>query len=348
MSTEFFVRIIGLFVFGGVGWWIGVTLSDPKDTTGYYRNILSLIALGVAVGLVLTPYVTVRPIRRIRQGLQHIPAHDLFAGIIGLIIGLAVSALLALPLSMLPEPFNRVLPLCATLLFGYLGIAILVMRQKDLFALWEQRSWPGFVGGGSSGDYVLLDTSAIIDGRIADISQTGFIRGTMLIPRFVLNELQHIADSADLLRRNRGRRGLDILNRLQKESAVPIQISEVDIEGAMDVDSKLIQLARQLHCPIITNDFNLNRVAEIQGIPVLNINELANAVKSVVLPGEELTVRVIQEGKEMGQGIGYLDDGTMVVVENGRRYIGQQLEVIVTRVLQTVAGRMIFAHIKAE
>ena len=184
----------------------------------------------------------------------------------------------------------------------------------------------------------------MIDGRIADISQTGFIGGTMLLPRFVLDELQHIADSPDALRRNRGRRGLDMLNKLQKESLVPIQISEVDIEGVSEVDSKLVKLARQLHAPIVTTDFNLNRVAALQGVQVMNINELANAVKSVVLPGEEMTVRIMQEGKEAGQGVGYLDDGTMVVVEAGRKYMGSEIEVTVTRVLQTVAGRMIFAH----
>ena len=225
----------------------------------------------------------------------------------------------------------------------------MVMRRREIFDVvgpaWSNLSLPS--GNGRStrrGEYVLLDTSAVIDGRIADISQTGFIGGTMLLPRFVLDELQHIADSPDALRRNRGRRGLDMLNKLQKESLVPIQISEVDIEGVSEVDSKLVKLARQLHAPIVTTDFNLNRVAALQGVQVMNINELANAVKSVVLPGEEMTVRIMQDGKEAGQGVGYLDDGTMVVVEAGRKYMGSEIEVTVTRVLQTVAGRMIFAH----
>lgn len=194
--------------------------------------------------------------------------------------------------------------------------------------------------------YLLVDTSAIIDGRIADISKAGFIDGTLLVPRFVLLELQHIADSADPLRRARGRRGLDMLNRLQKEAVVPLQISEVDADDVVGVDSKLVKIARTYHCPVITNDFNLNRVAELQGVKVLNINELANAVKPVVLPGEEMQVHVIQEGKELGQGVAYLDDGTMVVVENGRKYMNNDVEVVVTRVLQTVAGRMIFAQMK--
>ena len=190
----------------------------------------------------------------------------------------------------------------------------------------------------------ILDTSVIIDGRIADISRTGFIGETMLVPRFVLNELQHIADSSDSLRRNRGRRGLDMLNKLQKESVVPIRISDLDVDEVREVDDKLVMLAKQLHCPVITNDYNLNRVAELQGVMVLNVNELANAVKVIFLPGETMQVHIIQEGKEVGQGVGYLDDGTMVVVENGKRYINQTIEAMVTKVLQTAAGRMIFAQ----
>jgi uncharacterized protein YacL len=254
-------------------------------------------------------------------------------------------------LSLLPAPFGMILPFAACLVLAYLGASTVVMRQKDIFEIigpsWGGLSLPSGNGRGiKRGEYVLLDTSAVIDGRIADISQTGFIGGTMLLPRFVLDELQHIADSPDSLRRNRGRRGLDMLNKLQKESLVPIQISEVDIEGVAEVDSKLVKLARQLRAPIVTTDFNLNRVAALQGVQVMNINELANAVKSVVIPGEEMSVRVIQEGKEAGQGVGYLDDGTMVVVESGRRFMGSEIEVMVTRVLQTVAGRMIFAHPK--
>src|SRR5207253_1930112 len=193
---------------------------------------------------------------------------------------------------------------------------------------------------------ILLDTSTIIDGRIADISQTGFIFGTLLVPRFVLNELQRIADSADTMRRNRGRRGLEMLNRLQKDATVPIEITDSDVEDVIEVDGKLVKMARTLHCPIITNDFNLNRVAELQGVKVLNINELANAVKPALLPGEDITIRIMQDGKELGQGVGYLDDGTMIVVEGGRHYMNMTIEVTVTRVLQTVAGRMIFAHPK--
>jgi uncharacterized protein YacL len=236
------------------------------------------------------------------------------------------------------------------LVFAYLGFNILVMRKRDLLSLVGGLRSPGERGESRdkgaaklSGAKVLLDTSAIIDGRIADVSQTGFIGGAMVVPRFVLSELQHIADSPDALRRNRGRRGLDILSKLQRDSLVPIEMVDTDANG-MEVDARLVKMAKQHGCAILTNDYNLNRVAALQGVRVLNINELANALKAVVLPGEELTVRVIQEGKEIGQGVGYLDDGTMIVIEGGRRYLGGQLTVVVTRVLQTVAGRMIFAH----
>jgi uncharacterized protein YacL len=198
--------------------------------------------------------------------------------------------------------------------------------------------------GGSGSRSVLLDTSVIIDGRVADVAHTGFIFSPMVVPSFVLAELQHIADSPDSLKRQRGRRGLDILNRLQKEPGIPFRISDLDVEGARNVDDKRVILAKQLRCQVLTNDYNLNRVAELQGVTVLNINELANAVKAIYLPGEDLQVHVLQEGKEAGQGVGYLDDGTMVVVESGRDQIGRTVSVTVTKVLQTAAGRMIFAR----
>jgi uncharacterized protein YacL len=184
----------------------------------------------------------------------------------------------------------------------------------------------------------------IIDGRIADIAKTGFVPGTMIIPRFVLNELQYIADSPDNLRRQRGRRGMEVLSQLQKDNLTPVKINDIDVDGVREVDDKLVILARQMRCPILTNDYNLNRIAELQGVSILNVNELANAVKSVMLPGENLVVRVIQEGKEQNQGVGYMDDGTMVVVEYGRDYLGKEIQVVVTKILQTAAGKMIFAR----
>ena len=236
----------------------------------------------------------------------------------------------------------------AAIVFAYIGITVMLLRQREIFALFRRKGASEAEASaegehGAKEEALLLDTSVIIDGRIADVAHTGFIRSTLLVPRFVLAELQYIADSPDSLRRNRGRRGLEMLNRMQKDSPVPIRIIDLDVEGVRQVDAKLVQLGRQLNAPIVTNDYNLNRVAGLQGVQVLNINELSNAVKSIVLPGENMTVRVIQEGKEVGQGIAYLDDGTMVVIENGRRYMDTDLDVTVTKVLQTNAGRMIFA-----
>jgi uncharacterized protein YacL len=196
--------------------------------------------------------------------------------------------------------------------------------------------------------FKILDTSVIIDGRVADICETGFIEGIFIIPQFVLHELQHIADSPDSVKRTRGKRGLEILHRMQKSVDIEVRISEQDFPRIKEVDTKLVELAKRIDGKIITNDANLNKVAELQGVSVLNINALANALKPVVLPGEELNVYVLKEGKEPGQGVAYLDDGTMVVVENGRRFMGRSLDAIVTSVLQTTAGRMIFAKIKEE
>jgi uncharacterized protein YacL len=276
------------------------------------------------------------------------PAAVLVAGMIGLIVGLSIAGLLSFPLSLLPVPFGQILPMVGAVIFSWLGIAVFVMRQRDIFSLFRGRL-PGRLaaegaGTANEGRSVLLDTSVIIDGRIADISRTGFISGIILVPRFVLNELQHIADSADVLRRNRGRRGLEVLNRLQKESAVPVRFTDMEVSGAREVDDKLVILAKQLNCAIITNDYNLNHVAQLQGVSVLNINELANAVKAVFLPGETLHVNILQEGREPGQGVGYLEDGTMVVVDEGHRHLNEEVMVIVTKVLQTTAGRMIFAR----
>jgi uncharacterized protein YacL len=324
------------------GWWFGDWALSRGLVPGVPQVQWVLVLVGAVLGFVLTPWLTVRPLVWARRGMRQIPTQSLLGGTIGLAIGLFLAVLLAVPLSFLPSPWGWLLPILAAIVFGYLGMTAATTRQKEFSGGILSRFFKD-VAGAERDNYVLLDTSVIIDGRIADISQTGFIERTMLIPRFILNELQHIADSPDTLRRNRGRRGLDMLNKLQKESVVPIQITDTEVKDAREVDDKLVKLARQLNCPIITNDYNLNRVAELQGIKVLNINKLANAVKSVVLPGETIKVRIIQEGKELGQGVGYLDDGTMVVVENGRRYINSTLEVTVTRVLQTVAGRMIFA-----
>jgi uncharacterized protein YacL len=343
MSIEFVFRLIGMVVFAVLAFRLAVFLGgDWSDV----RAISALTLAGAALGLIITPWLTIRPFLWIRSRIQGMPAAQLIAATIGLVIGLAVAALLTPALSNLPPPLGDVMPFVASVVFGYLGMAVMVMRQRDIFLVSSRLVRDsGFRSEkAGKGDVVLLDTSVIIDGRIADISRTGFVGETMLVPRFVLNELQHVADSSDSLRRNRGRRGLDMLNKLQKESVVPIRISDLDVDEVREVDDKLVMLAKQLHCPIITNDYNLNRVAELQGIMVLNVNELANAVKVIFLPGETMQVHIIQEGKEVGQGVGYLDDGTMIVVESGKRYMNQTIQATVTKVLQTAAGRMIFAQ----
>lgn len=347
ISVEFIFRIIGAIAGSIAGGYLGNGLAELLDATPeVYVAIFGLI--GFLAGLILTPYFTVRPVRRISQSLARMPPERLVAVIVGIFIGLVAAALLSLPLALLPSPFRQIMPLAAAVVFCYLSVVILTSRQKDLQALFSnyrpvvQQSVPG---AAANENFILLDTSVIIDGRIADISQTGFIRATLLIPNFILMELQHIADSPDRIRRGRGRRGLEVLGTLQNEAPIPTRITDMDVSEVRDVDSKLIALARHLHCPIMTNDYNLNRVAELQGVSVLNVNDLANAVKVIYLPGEPLTIKIIQEGREADQGVGYLEDGTMVVVEDGRRLISQTQEVMVTKVLQTTAGRMIFARL---
>jgi uncharacterized protein YacL len=289
MSIEFIFRIIGMIVLGIAGGYLGAELSpyNPMETI---RVMLSALT-GRLAGIVLTPYFTTRPARALRSLLGRIAAETLFAGLMGLVVGLLTAALLSFPLSLLPEPFGRVLPFIGVLLFGYFGVMLFVMRQGDIMSLFGSLS--GRSGEGGSGSSwtnlnrtILLDTSVIIDGRVADIARVGFLPGTLLIPRFVLNELQYIADSPDGLRRQRGRRGMEVLSELQKLPNILVRVSDIDVEGVREVDDKLIVLGKQLKSPVLTNDYNLNRIAELQGVTVLNINELANAVKSVVLPGE--------------------------------------------------------------
>jgi uncharacterized protein YacL len=346
MSVDFVARLIGMVALFVGGFYTGTILGKSAgDQPVLWAIIFGLV--GALMGLVVTPFLTTRPIRSIRTQITQVSVRTMVAGLIGLIVGLIIAALVAFPFSMLPTPFSQLLPFIGVILFSYLGVTIMVMRQNDIMSLFGNRFSAGMKDPSASdadGNVVLLDTSVIIDGRIADIARTGFVAGPMLVPSFVLNELQHIADSSDGLRRQRGRRGLDILNRLQKDPSISFRITDLDVEGIREVDDKLVVLAKQLNSQILTNDYNLNRVAELQGVNVLNINELANAVKTVFLPGENLEVNVIQEGKEAGQGVGYLDDGTMVVIEEGKDYIDRQIPVTVTKVLQTAAGRMIFAR----
>ncbi len=351
MSIEFLFRLVGMVVLTIGGVYFGIVLSGAAGEGAAPELWAVVFALvGALVGLVITPFVTTRPARAIRGQIMQMPASALVAGMTGLIVGLIVAGLLSFPMSLLPRPLGQVLPMVGAVVLAWLGISVFVMRQRDIFSLFRGRLTGRLAADGAGtaneGRSVLLDTSVIIDGRVADISRTGFIAGTILVPKFVLNELQHIADSPDALRRNRGRRGLEVLNRLRNEANVPVRFTDQDVPGVRDVDDKLVILAKQLNCAIITNDYNLNHVAQLQGVQALNINELANAVKAVFLHGEPLSVKVIQEGREPGQGVGYLDDGTMVVVDEGRDHINSEVMVVVTKVLQTTAGRMIFARLE--
>ncbi len=274
--------------------------------------------------------------------LKAVPTQDIALVAFSLIITLLIGLLLSYPIYRIPVVGVFIAPIL-TLFLVFIGVRFVLNRKEEFTFLSSLFNRNVRNTGRENEVFKILDTSAIIDGRIVDICKTGFMEGVIVVAGFVLEELQHIADSPDLLKRNRGRRGLDVLNKIQKEMEIPVQIYEGDFEDVAEVDSKLVKLAKKINGKIITNDFNLNKVCELQNIAVLNINELANAVKPVVLPGEEMVVQIIKDGKEAGQGVAYLDDGTMIVVEGGRRFIGETIEVLVTSVLQTAAGRMIFA-----
>jgi uncharacterized protein YacL len=355
MLQRFIQLLFG--VFGGM---LGYQLHRVTDTpsgwvqeitgSGSSVNMYLFVGLGAAILFVGSSWMAkgiVAWIHGMEEKLVKLPLTDLLVGCTGLIMGLIIAALVFPSLREL-QGYGIWVSMLVTLVLAYSGQRIAYYKKDEFIRLME-----GFRFSGERRketkmfeEHKILDTSVIIDGRIADICKTGFIEGTLVIPEFVLEELQHIADSSDLLKRNRGRRGLDILNKIQKELDVHVLIYEGDFEDITEVDSKLVKLAKVLQGKVVTNDFNLNKVCELQGVSVLNINDLANAVKPVVLPGEEILVQVIKDGKEFGQGVAYLDDGTMIVVEGGRDFIGATIEVLVTSVLQTSAGRMIFAKPK--
>jgi uncharacterized protein YacL len=345
------IRLLGAAIGGLVGLGLaGVDGGLFLDAEYAGALLATWVVAWIVVGFAILPYLTVVPATWLIARVEELSTAEFVTAVIGLLIGLLMGLLLGAPLSGLPAPFGQWLPLGVSLFLGLGMLGLTVAKRKDLLLAAEtvgliRRPTTTDQQGTRRGDpHIVVDTSAIIDGRIAEIVESGFIYGTLVVPRFVLEELQHIADSSDTLRRNRGRRGLEILNRMQKDASTPVEVVEDDVPDVPEVDAKLVALARERSRVILTNDFNLNRVAELQGVRVMNINSLANAVKPAVLPGEELRVRVIQEGKEAGQGVGFLDDGTMIVVEGGARHIDKDLDVAVTRVLQTVAGRMIFAQ----
>ncbi|HHW31290.1 MAG TPA: TRAM domain-containing protein [Clostridiaceae bacterium] len=281
---------------------------------------------------------------KLEDSIQNITLYELIIGVIGLIIGLIVANLITIPFNRI-EIIGLPISISVNVIFGCLGIAIVFSKKHEIqngifFSKFNNKL------SKTSSDAKILDTSVIIDGRIVDILRSGFIEGELIVPSFVLEELRHIADSSDTLKRNRGRRGLDVLNMIQKELKHPVRIEDVGVPEGGEVDSELLNLAKKVGGKVVTIDYNLNKVASFKGVQVLNINELSNAVKPIALPGEEMTIQVIKDGKENGQGIGYLDDGTMIVIDGGRRFIGENVNVTVTSVLQTAAGRMIFAKPK--
>ena len=327
-------------------WIIRVSFVILSSLTGYLCSPYLKIAgwSGSGVGLIFGVALVV-----IEYFLKQASLRNLFACLSGLIVGLIAASLLVFLTSVIVKDkwSNSVLSMVAAgagLTLGYLGMSIGYKRRDEFSLMAPAGGLP--IRRTGNGNVKILDTNVIIDGRVLDICKTGFVDGTLIVPRFVLKELQYIADSSDALRRNRGRRGLDILHSMQKTPEIDVRISEDDFPEVREVDAKLIELGKSLGAKVITNDFNLNQVAELQAVSVLNINELANAIKPVILPGETMTVRVVKEGKEYGQGVAYLDDGTMVVVDNGRSLMGQSLEVTVTSILQTAAGRMIFTKKK--
>lgn len=327
------------------------------EATGFFSlTVLTVIAyvvgalVGAVVGYILSHFILRliwAAIHRIEFSLGSLSGQDLLAGTVGLLIGLIIANLIGFAFARLPI-IGAYGPIVFNLVFGYAGMSIVVHKKAEVsgllanFRLGKQAKERSVKKTGST---KLLDTSSIIDGRIAELCATGFLEGPLLVPVFVLEELQLIADSADLLKRTKGRRGLDILKQMQEDGHVDVHIINDDFDDIQGVDSKLVRLGRDLKAKVITNDYNLNKVAELQGVVVLNINDLANAMKPARVPGEEMTVLIVKAGKEENQGIAYLEDGTMIVVENGQKYIGMSVPVTVTSVLQTSAGRMIFVKV---
>ncbi len=357
----------GLFTVTGLilGFFIGKIIINPEYFPGLSYINSNIILKGLSLTLstlifgfilfLVSPFINqliLTAVDYVEKSVQKVPATEILFGTGGAIAGLVIASLLGALFAHVSF-FWTIIAVVLAVVMATVGADIAVRKREELMALFSNIKKSGSSKekkgkGSNKGDAKVLDTSVIIDGRIFDICQTGFVEGSLIIPTFVLEELRHIADSSDALKRNRGRRGLDILNKIQKELNIDVQIYEKDFPDIAEVDSKLLKLAQVLNGKVITNDYNLNKVAEFQGVPVLNINELANAVKPVVLPGEEMRIQIIKDGKESGQGIAYLDDGTMIVVEGGKRHIGEIMDVIVTSVLQTAAGRMIFAKRKEE
>ena len=338
-----------------LGLGIGLSLSDAGVAEGWNAwLILGASLAGFAIGFFATALLVIPVMQQLDGRLSLLRPEVAFSAIVGGVVGVLLSSVFiyAFAVGSLAYPWDSIAPGLLALTLMTLGAWVGASRSTQIIStlargrIGEGAAATASADGARNGRCILVDTSAIIDGRIAEITHTGFVDGELLIPRFVLDELQYVADSPDSLKRNRGRRGLDVLNQLQKDHNVEVQISDVDVPEQDGVDSKLVSLAKRSDYSLLTTDFNLNKVAELQGVRVLNINDLANSLKPTLIPGEELNLHITQEGKEESQGVGFLDDGTMVVVEGGNRYLNSQLPVVITRVLQTSAGRIIFAHLK--
>ena len=354
MPAKRILRIIFIIVGAVIGYEAYRRFYFISDSSIYYNILFNFLAIviGGTVGFLLS-FLFNTKIQRLCSEiicrLQKIPTQNIAAAIIGLIIGLIIANLLAYSLSFIPL-IGSYLPIVLSVIMGLIGINIGLNKKDEIINFFG--SFKGFnrIRKKEYNKYLvhpkILDTSVIIDGRILDICQTDFLEGDLIIPRFVLSELQHIADSSDSLKRNRGRRGLDILNKMIKIKKNKIKIIGKDYKEQREVDTKIIRLAKDIKAKVITNDYNLNKIAQLEGITVLNINDLSNALKAVILPGEEISTQIIKAGKEPEQGVAYLDDGTMIVIEDGNRYVGRKVNVLVTSILQTPAGRMIFGKIK--
>jgi uncharacterized protein YacL len=326
-----------------VGWQLGARIPDGETFDNW-----GLVALGMAAALggvcfIIAPYVTVGFARWLRRTLAAIPAIDIVAAGVGLVVGGVLASLLALPTSLLPNPWGEVLPFVVAVAVCGVSVFAVVLRKDDLADLLLRRD-----GHSNADDKLLLDTSVIIDGRIVELMRTGLVTMPLVVPRFVLRELQSIADAVEPQRKARGRRGLDTLDQLQRDEQVEIDILEVDVNEEPEVDNKLIRLAELSRYHLLTGDQNLERVARLRGVNAININNVAQSLRPPVIAGEELYIEIVQVGREPGQGIGFLDDGTLIVVEDGRERIGRSVLVVVTRTLQTATGRMAFATVKEE
>lgn len=328
----------------------------PETILGITFMSLAAMLVGGIFGAIIGSFISPYLIKSlfmftstVEKSLSAMSTQDLIAGTLGLFLGLIIANLVGLAFGSVPY-IGPYVSVALSIILGYLGIHLVVSKKSEL-AGWLHLHAEGSFDKKKNKDHhtgKLLDTNVIIDGRVADIYRSGFLEGPIIVPVFVLEELQKIADSSDILKRNRGRRGLDILNHMRKNSKDDVIIVTNDFEDISEVDSKLVKLAREKNYKIVTNDYNLNKVAELQGVAVLNINDLAIAVKPAVIPGEQIFVQLVKSGKEEGQGVAYLEDGTMIVVENGSQCIGKEVPVIITSVLQTSAGKMIFAKLESD